>query len=82
MPTRSEIDGTSRASSSAWSTPTTPVMPWYDGATSPRRRASSAFAVLPVTGGVREWGIASAPEPTVTIASQPSASATTVIAPV
>ena len=79
MPTRSEIDGIRRASSSACSTPTTPVMPWYDGATSPRRRASSASAVLPVTGGVRVCGIASAADPTVTTASQPSASATSTI---
>ena len=55
-------------------------MPWYDGATSPSRRASSASAVLPVTGGVRVWGIASAAEPTVTTASQPRASATATMA--
>ena len=33
--------------------------------------------MLPVTGGVRVWGIASAPDPTVTIASHPRVSATT-----
>ena len=69
-----------RASSSAFSTPATPVMPWYDGATRPSRRASSGVEVLPVTGGVRVCGMASAADPTVTTASQPSASATVITA--
>ena len=57
---------------STCSTPIRPVMPWYVGADRPRRRASSASAVLPTTGGIRVWGMASAVAPTVTTASQPS----------
>ena len=72
MPTRSEIDGIPARSSSACSTPTSPVTPWYDGAARPRRPARSWLVVLPVTVGMRVWGIASADDPTVSTASQPS----------
>ena len=53
-----------------------PVMPWYVGADSARRRASSGSAVLPTTGGIRECGTASAVAPSVTTAWQPRRSTT------
>ncbi len=76
MPTRSEIVGTSTRSSSAWSTPINPVIPWYVGAESPSLRARPSDAVLPTTSGMRVCGTGSAVEPRVTTASQPNRSTT------
>ena len=68
MPTRSEIVGTSTRSSSAWSTPINPVIPWYVGAESPSVRARAGDAVLPTTSGMRVCGTGSAVAPSVTTA--------------
>ena len=60
-------------SSSTWSTPISPVMPWYDGADEAEAtRQLVVGGAADDTVGMRVCGTASADAPTVTTASQPS----------